>query len=275
MMEVLDAAAPHTNFSRLLYEHDFPDWFVGHANSDYQFNWDEILVTLRNGRFFFPSTGYFDGPADNITGRYLSREDAQQLGEKLIQRLAALTTILPNGDPVANSLQLDGYSVSTQKLCLVPLEDVVGAQEEADALTDMVKSGGVPNALTVLRHIADAKDLFVEGKYHPSLNESRNVLQCLVDNISSDTDNSHAHSTKLPGGTANRIGYLKEVGFLTTDEETAFKSAWAALSAGSHPGVPDRDESRIGLILALEFSQLLMLKFRNWKTNAYKKFSPP
>ena len=111
------------------------------------------------------------------------------------------------------------------------------------------------------------------GKYHPSLNESRNVLQCLVDNISSDTEKSGDHSTKLPGGTANRIGYLREVGFLTLDEEAALKSAWGPLSAGSHPGVPERDEARLGLILALEFGQLLLLKFGNWKKGGFKKFS--
>jgi hypothetical protein len=100
-------------------------------------------------------------------------------------------------------------------------------------------------------------------------------LQCLVDNISGDTEKSGAHSTKLPGGTANRISYLREVGFLTPDEEAALKSAWGALSAGSHPSVPESDEARIGLILALEFGQLLSLKFGNWKKGGFKKFSSP
>jgi hypothetical protein len=274
MMEVL-TAAHITNPSRLLYEHDFPDWFVVHAGSQYQFKWDGILITLRNGRFFFPDTGYFGSPTDNITGQYLDRGEAQRLGEKFIQRLAALATTLPNGVSVANSLQLDGYSASAQKLSLIPLENIVSAQEEEDALAAQVKATGVSNAETVLRHINDANYLFIERKYHASLNESRNVLQSLVDNISGDTNKSGAHPTKLPGGTGNRIGYLKDVGFLTADEEAAFKSAWGALSAGSHPGVPDRDEARIGLILALEFGQLLLLKFGNWKKNTYKTFSHP
>jgi hypothetical protein len=275
MMEVLGAASRTTNFSRLLYEYDFLDWFVVHASSYHQFNWDGILITLRNGRFFFPDTGYFGMPTDNITGRYLDKTVAQGMGEYFIQRLAALATTLPGGDSVVNLLQLDGYSVNTQKLSLIPLENVVGAQEEGDALTTLVKSTGFLNAQTVLQHISDAKNLFVESKYHPSLNESRNVLQCLVDEFSSDTHNSGAHSIKLPGGTANRIAYLGEVGFLTKDEEASCKSAWGALSGGSHPGVPERDEARIGLILALEFGQLLLLKFANWKANAYKKFSHP
>ena len=107
MMEVL-AASGIVNPSRLLYEHDFPDWFVLHAERQYYFDWDGILLTLRNGRFFFPDTGYFGRPTDNITGEYLDRHEAPRVGEYFIQRLAALATTLPNGDSVANSLQLDG-----------------------------------------------------------------------------------------------------------------------------------------------------------------------
>ncbi len=161
MMEVFAPATRFTNFPRLLYEHNFPDWFVVHASSHYQLNWDGILMTLRNGRFFFPDTGYFGSPIDNITGKYLDKADGQRLGETSIHRLAALATTLPNGDSVANSLQFDGYVVNQQKLSLVPLENVVSAQEEGDALTASVKRTGIPNAQTVLQHIADAKNLFV------------------------------------------------------------------------------------------------------------------
>jgi hypothetical protein len=62
---------------------------------------------------------------------------------------------------------------------------------------------------------------------------------------------------KLPGGTGNRIEFLTKVGFFTSDEQTAFNSAWGSLSAGSHAGVPEREQARIGLVLALEFGQLI------------------
>lgn len=71
----------------------------------------------------------------------------------------------------------------------------------------------------------------------------------------------------------DRIEYLTKVGFLVPDEEAALKSGWGSLSAGSHPGVPERDQARIGLVLALEFGQLLLIKFANWKANAYRRFS--
>jgi hypothetical protein len=273
MMEVLGEAKGLTNFSRLLYEKDFPDWFVLRASSEYHFYWDRILVSLRNQAFFYPDPGYFGDRMTSITGKYLTERNAQDLGEQFIQRLAVLAATLDNGGRVANSLELDGYSVNTEKLCLTPLEGVVQAEAEADALTTRINGAGLPNSQTTLQHLTDAKNLFGEGKHHPSLNESRSFLQSLFDNISTDTENSGAHPAKLPGGTTNRIRYLREVGFLTTDEEASCNSAWSALSAGSHPGVPERDEARIGLILALEFGQLLLLKYENWKANGYKKFS--
>ena len=110
-------------------------------------------------------------------------------------------------------------------------------------------------------------------KDHPSLNESRNLLQALIDGISAETNAHGKHSTGLPGPTKDRIEYLRKVGFFTTDEEAALKSGWGSLSAGSHPGVPEREQARIGLILALEFGQLMLMKFANWKANAYKAFS--
>jgi hypothetical protein len=56
---------------------------------------------------------------------------------------------------------------------------------------------------------------------------------------------------------------LRNVGFFTPDEQAALNSAWGSLSAGAHPGVPEREQARIGLILALEFGQLLLMKFTN------------
>lgn len=70
----------------------------------------------------------------------------------------------------------------------------------------------------------------------------------------------------------NRLDYLQTVGFFTTDERAAFGAAWGFLSAGSHPGIPSRDEARIGLILSLEFAQVLLLKSVKWQANGCRGF---
>jgi hypothetical protein len=272
MMEALTqlSSVPSYLQARELYESEFPDWFVTHAEDHYEFNWDNILRDLRNRRFFYP--GYSDF-SDNITGVYLNDEKAEVYGEGLLECLAAFIASRQTGSAVLRSLQLDGFQVNKEQLCLVPLEAGVSEQEEEDRLTTLVGGSGLPSGSTILKHVNDAHSLFLDGKDHPSLGESRSFLQALIDDVCTETHKAAAHSVGLPGGTGPRIEYLKNVGFLTADEDTAYRAAWGALSAGTHPGVPAREEARIGLILALEFGQLLLLKFANWKANQYRRFA--
>jgi hypothetical protein len=258
------------DFAEICYASNFPDWFVIHAESHYRWDWKHMLIDLRNTAFFFPSKDILEG---SIFGGSLSERDATLKGEALIQKLAALATTLPTGEAVLRSLQLDGFDVNTAKLTLVPLEGPVSAREEEDRFTMLVKAVRLPEVGPLLRHVEDAHSLYMNGMYHPSLNESRSLIQCLIDGISTETDRHGKHSRGLPAGTKNRIEYLLDLGFFIADEEAALKSGWGTLSAGSHPGVPEREQARIGLVLAMEFGQLLLLKFADWKTNAYRGFS--
>jgi hypothetical protein len=260
------------NYGEVLYERDFPDWFVAQAEQRYGWHWPSMLLDLRKGTFFYVRSRI--GSQENIVGRdYLAEDDAKMLGERLIQKLAAFASTLPGSESLERSLQLDGFEVNKEKLRLVAIGGPVSAAEEEGRLAKLVKTSGIPDSPTVLKHMADAQSLYKDGKDHPSLNESRNLIQVLIDGISVETNRHGKHSTGLPGGIANRIDYLSQVGFFTADEQAAFKSAWGSLSAGSHPGVPDREQARIGLVLALEFGQILLHKFTNWRVNAYAGFS--
>jgi hypothetical protein len=262
------------NYTELLYARDFPAWFVTHAEDFYHWNWQRILFELRDGRFFFSQYGQAPD-SHSITGGCLSETEAKRWGELFIQRLAALATLttLPTGESVLRSLQLDGFAVDQEKLRLVPLEGPVSAREEEDTLARLVQESGMPDIPKVLKHVSDAHFLYLDGNYGSSLNESRSLIQALIDAISIEADKHGTHSTKLPDGTANRIDYLTEISFLTVDEKTALSSAWGSLCAGSHPGVPEREQARIGLVLTLEFGQLLLLKLANWTIHAYRAFA--
>lgn len=272
-----------TDFRDALYENGFPDWFIRQVYHKYRLNWMEVQWGLRNGTFFYVQTGPYAYYRQTILPERLLDVDQTKLGEVLIQKLAAFAFVKLNELPhevkylairqnLPRSLELDGFDVNREKIELVPLEGPVSAREEENSLVALVKSTGLPNTATIVKHIEDASRLFEDGKDHPSLGESRNILQALIDDISSETDAHGAHPTKLPGGTKQRIEYLKNVNFFIPDEETAFYSAWGSLSAGSHPGVPEREHARIGLVLALEFGQLLSIKFKNWKAGGYKCF---
>jgi hypothetical protein len=282
---VLDGLVTAKNDMReVLYEQGMPDWFVRQASQRYAWNWMEVLWDLRRGTFFYSSQSYLNEDSDSIIpeGDALSLRTPADSGEILIRKLAAVCVVLslelPSrlysiSQPLVRSLQLDGYDVDQVNVRLVPLEGAVSAKQEENRLTKLVKASGVPASEVVLKHIKDASSLYGEGKDHASLNESRNLIQSLIDGISTETNAHGKHSIGLPGNTKDRIEYLTKVRFFEPDEEAAFKSGWGSLSAGSHPGVPDREQARIGLILALEFGQLLLIKFTNWKENSYSSFS--
>jgi hypothetical protein len=262
------------NLVEFLYEHDFRDWFITHARTYYGFEWREIIPAIRSTRFFFPDNTYFASPGANVTGaRYLSPEDAATLGEELLHKLSAVAASLPNGEAVTRSLELDGFRVNAERLTLVPADSVVSEQQEEDRVALLVGQSGLPSQAVILRHIGDAHELFVQGKDHASIGESRNFIQALIDDIGATTNANGGHSVGYPDAMANRLKYLEDVGFFTPDEKTAFGAAWGFLSAGSHPGIPTRDEARIGLILSLEFGVLLLLKFKNWRGNGFRRFT--
>jgi hypothetical protein len=270
------------DFRDLFYESGFPDWFIRQVNERYARNWIEVFWSLRSGAFFYHPTGHFDDEEYTIVPNGpLSHFEATELGEQFIRKLAAFAFVRLHQVPpmysalaesLPRSLQLDGFDVDRANMKLVLLEGPVSAQEEEDRSTRLVKSSGLPDNHIILKHIQDAASLYAEAKDQPSLGQSRNILQALIDGISTETNRHGGHSLGLPSGTGPRIGYLKDVQFFTGDEQAAFKSAWGSLSAGAHPGVPEREQARIGLILALEFGQLLLMKFGNWKNNGYKAF---
>jgi hypothetical protein len=250
------------DLGELLYENDFPDWFVTHSRSQYSSDWTQLLPAVRNTQFFFPHT-YFGGPGANIMGKqYLGKDEAAAIGERLLQRLAALASTLPEGGPVARSLELDGFQVDQKNLQLVPLDSVTSEREEEERVVSLVNQSGLGNSAVILTHLQDARDLYLQQKDHPSIGEARNFVQALLDGIGDETNSYGGHSIGFPGGTANRLNYLEQVGFFTTDEKTAVGAAWGFLSAGNHPGIPSRDEARIALILSLQFGLMLLLNLR-------------
>jgi len=169
------------NYAEILYEHEFPDWFIGQATQRYDWTWPSLLIDLRRGTFFFVRDG-IGGTVSIVPGHpHPAQGDAAAWGESLIQRLAAFAATLPGSEELVRSLQLDGFDVDKANWKLVSLEGPVSAQKEEDRLSKLVNNSGLPNGKIILKHIEDAFSLYAEGKDHPSLNESRNLIQALVD----------------------------------------------------------------------------------------------
>jgi hypothetical protein len=98
----------------------------------------------------------------------------------------------------------------------------------------------------VLSYLRDARELFLQQKDHPSIGEARNLVQALLVGIGDETKTHGGRSIGYPGGTANRLNYLEQVGFFTADEKAALGAAWGFLSGETIPEfrVGTRRESR-------------------------------
>jgi hypothetical protein len=259
-------------WERILFEHEVPDFVLDHAGSQYQFDWDRMVRDLATGAFFYTQYGPIVQEAE------LPRDQYALFGNLLLGHLAAIvvkgefgpTGPMPGGlktDALIRSLEHDGYAVDTRKVLLVKAEGPVSHEEEESRLAELLGRSGLPNIATSKKHLKDAVDQYVDGtKDHSSLGESRTLLQSLLDDISTTIDKTGLTSNvKLPGGTANRLDYMEKIGLFSSDERAAFGAAWGFLSAGSHPGLPPREQARIGLVLSMEFCQMLLFKWQHWR----------
>jgi hypothetical protein len=258
-------------WSRKLFEEEFPEWFIAHAESMYSFDWDRILRDLDSERFFYTSSGPV---ADE---QELPSEVYSKFAVGATFRLAALLVIGDFGrrgpalgalniEPLVRAIEHDGFSVDERNVTLVPVEGPVSHDEEESRLEELIAQSDLRESAISKKHLKDGIEQYLDGsKDHSSLGEFRTFLQSLVDSICEEINRIGKSKVGLPGGTANRFGYLVDNGLLTPDEKAAFGAAWGFLSAGNHPGLTPRDQARIGLVLSLEFGQMLIMKWLDWK----------
>jgi hypothetical protein len=247
-------------WSRKLYELELPDWFITHAESYYHFHWDRIIRDLQSGEFFQTEFGPIVEELEVPRARY------ELTGQVIVAKLAAILVVVELGadapvldtEALRRSLEHDGFSVDEHNVKLVVREGPVSHQEEESELSRLIGISGLSNAEVIRKHLTDAVENYTDGtKDHSSLGESRNLLQAMVDEIYLGIRESERSKTGLPDGSKNRFRYLMENELLIEDEKFAFESAWSFLSAGSHPGLTPREQARIGLVLSLEFGQIL------------------
>ena len=204
-------------WSRVLFEHDFPDWFIKAApGNTFTFYWDRIIRDLRSGQFFWGEWGPIIDPAH---AGLSSKDEFPLLAEYLLERLAAVAVAvvgpdleLPT-DELERSLEHDGFIVDRRKTRVIPGERPVSHDEEESRLAQLIGSSGLPRVEVSKKHLSDAVEQYVAGtKDHSSLGESRSLLQSLLDVISEVMDGTGKSVAKLPGGTANRLEYLEKNG---------------------------------------------------------------
>jgi hypothetical protein len=252
---------------KLLYQNDFEDWMVTHAGKTFGFAWLDVLVKLRNQSFFYSYGNPYGGvvlpeiPEDH-------RSQLSNLGNYYLSRLIALflreatdPVYMFNRTRLLRSLELDGISTDLKNLQLLQNEGPISLDDERTELESLLEASGLPDRTTTKAHLKSASEHYLNGEDHSSLGESRTFFQSLLDQV---TDGIGIESGKqVPAGTKNRAEFLMRAGFFTSDEESAFRAAWGFLSSGNHPGLPERVLARLGMVLALEFGQALLVKWSN------------
>lgn len=209
-----------------LFEGGFPDWLIEGA-AIRSFNWALIIPALYSGKFKTDSDVAV--PA--------------AIAHQILRR----------------SLQLDGFDVASGGMR--PLDGPVSVEEEATRLTATLKRSKLGRQNVILKHLADAEEHFDEGKHHSAIGESRSALQAVIEETVAILETRVGR--RSGSGTANEIDFLAREGLLSADEQQAYRSAWGFLSSGNHPGIPPEEAGRIGMILCLEFIQILLIKGEN------------
>jgi hypothetical protein len=229
-----------------LFEWGFPPWLIDFVLAR-SMNWSAIIPELFEGTV---------RTKDHVSVGYA-------LCHQMLRKLTALafdeSKNRSTQERIRLSLQLDGFDVSKQEL--KPIDGPVSVEEEKSRLLDNLKASNLGRQDVISKHIEDAEDLFNEGRHHAAIGEARSALQAVIEEAAILLE------SKIPrrsgGGTKNKIEFLEREGFLSSDEQQSFLSAWGFLSSGNHPGLSSEEEGRIGTILCLEFIQILLIKCKS------------
>jgi hypothetical protein len=233
-----------------LFEREFPSWLIDFVLGKHM-NWSVVIPEL------FEATvkarkhggiGYFEYEIGRtVCHAMLPKLTLMAFEESKEQSLR---------EAIRLSLQLDGFEVSQDKLRLI--DGPVSAEEEKSRLLAFLRASKLGRQDVISRHLADAADLFSQGKYHPAIGEARSGLQAIIEETVVLVEAKVGR--RSGGGTKNQVEFLEREKLFSTDDQQAFLSAWAFLSSGNHPGLSSEEEGRIGTILCLEFSQILLIK---------------
>jgi len=226
-----------------LFEWGFPDWLTNHFISR-GMNWSVVIPDL-----FKVNVKTKDGvPVASV------------LCNSMLLRLTVAAYEESKSGPakenLRRSLQLDGYEVGAGKIGSI--DGPVSIEEEGSRLLRDLKASQLARQDVISKHIADAENLFSDGNHHSAIGESRSALQAVIEDTVTLLEGKTGK--RSGSGVKNQIEFMAQNNLLSSDEQSAFLSAWGFLSSGNHPGLSSDDEGRIGVILCLEFIQILLAK---------------
>lgn len=248
-----------------LFGMGFDQPFLDRCSQRYRWNFASLFPALHDGSFF---------PTDQL----IERSTAIDNGRAMLRGFAtALSGIIAQNPEFAieaaqefqNSLLNDGFQFVGTRL-IETNQDIIPESQEISAVESLIRRSIHDNREILLHHFGNGRNLYESGPYHACINEWRSFLEETLRGVWRATRinrpdfSSFAErpSVKDPFSFLNRSGFLKD------DEKEAFNGAWAFLSAGGHPGISDRDDAHLSMILTLTFGHAALLKLEKWADNS-------
>jgi hypothetical protein len=154
---------------------------------------------------------------------------------------------------LSSCLQLDGYVIEGTKLKQTD-PSISDAPPLEDELIEALNVSGLGEAGTIIRKINDSSESFRSSppNFNACLNDIRVALETLARAIASTRQSASTQpydQTKW----GSIISFLKQVEFITQEEEKGLVGVYGFVSPGSHRplGIPEEQMARLGRSLAL------------------------
>lgn len=159
-------------------------------------------------------------------------------------------------------LLIDGYIVQDKNL-LQADPSIADAAPVEDDLVIALRNSGAPQREAIIAKINDSAEAFraTPPDYNAALTNVRVALESLAVDVAADVVHQRQiTATYNPSKWGEVIGFLRNSGELTIEEEKGLAGVYGFLSAGAHRpiGIPDSQMARLGRSFALNMCWFLL-----------------
>lgn len=159
-------------------------------------------------------------------------------------------------------LLLDGYAIREAKLVQID-PSIADAAPFEDELIVALQSSGAPRATEIIAKIADSAQAFraTPPDYNAALVNARVALETLAADVAAGVASGMTPVPSYnPGKWGEVLGFLRNSGEITVEEEQGLAGVFRFLSPGAHRpvGIPEDQMTRLGRSFALNMCWFLL-----------------
>ncbi len=249
-----------------LFENEYSAWFCNKAKAlkeyDTKRELKEFIMKLHTGETQYSATTNWDW------------DKRRSLGQTYLENLAKDFLSTKLDEKLLNSLELDGYKYTNDKL-LKNEDSILDTEEESGLLESLYTSLELEGKDIATHHLKLSTEHYINSKWDDSISNSRKFLEtCLREVANSFSVNKYGHklSQRNFESPSSVRDFLEQEGLLETKEKKSIASIYSLLSnTGSHPYIAEKEQARLLRHLALTLSQFVLLRFEGWLSLSMNK----